>query len=292
MDRVLLVKLTELQQLTPPPRAAALAETVRSNPHNTAAAISLLVALRQSGALRQRRSGAGGIPKAIAQFWDSTEIPPDIASIMQSWPAMNPDWKIHRFNMESAQSYLAAYFALPVLQAFLYVREPAQKADIFRLAWLSREGGVYADADDRCLAPLAKIVPRDAALVFYQEDYGTIGNNFIAAYPMHPVLVNALHLAVTAINRGDTDIVWLSTGPGLLTRAFAEFLAAQIAGPELPTGVIVLDRRELFRTVGVHCAAGYKQTNRHWSNSSFARTQKRGPNGPETSGRIGADGGT
>ena len=28
-------------------------------------------------------------------------------------------------------------------------------------------------------------------------------------------------MAVTAVNRGDQDLIWLSTGPGMLTRAFA-----------------------------------------------------------------------
>jgi mannosyltransferase OCH1-like enzyme len=138
---------------------------------------------------------------------------------------------------------------------------------------LAVAGGVYADADDKCLQPIDSIVPETAELVMYQEDHGTIANNFIAARPGQKVVVRALEMVVAAINRGDNDIVWLATGPGLLTRAFGQFLAPG-AGLEVPPGVVVLDRRELFAAVAIHCAAGYKRTDRHWSNAAFARRRR------------------
>jgi mannosyltransferase OCH1-like enzyme len=147
------------------------------------------------------------------------------------------------------------------------VREPARKADIFRLAVLAAAGGVYADADEKCLQAVDFIVPGMAELVMYQEDHGTLGNNFMAARPGQLVVLRALEMAVTAVNRGDADIVWLATGPGLLTRAFGQVVTTQ---GEL-AGVVVLDRRALFQAVAIHCAAGYKRTDKHWSNTAFAR---------------------
>ena len=76
-------------------------------------------------------------------------------------------------------------------------------------------------ADDRCIAPIATLDPGGRALIVYQEDLGSIGNNFIGARPGHPVIQRALSNGAAAINRGDSDILWLSTGPGLLTRSFA-----------------------------------------------------------------------
>ena len=118
-----------------------------------------------------------------------------------------------------------------MLSAYRHAREPAQRADLFRLAWLFAEGGWYADADDRCIAPLERIAPPGAALVVYQEEYGTIGNNVVGATPGEPVIGAALALAVATLNRGDADIVWFSTGPGLMTRALAQDLAAFAALP-------------------------------------------------------------
>ena len=93
--------------------------------------------------------------------------------------------------------------------------------------------------------------------------------------PRHPLIVLALRLAVNAVNRGDTDMVWLLTGPALLTRAFAQALAAgAIAPAALGSEVLLLRRRELFRAVAIHCAAGYKQTMQHWRNTTFAARGK------------------
>ena len=146
------------------------------------------------------------------------------------------------------------------------------KADLFRLAWLFGEGGVYADADDRCLRPLAAFVPAHADFVLYQEEYGTLGNNFIAVAPFHPVIGLALGLAVTAINRGDDDLLWLATGPGLMTRAVAHTLATSCLLPrEWLARTAVLQRHELAQGVAVHCAAAYKNTRRYWGRAVFAK---------------------
>jgi tetratricopeptide (TPR) repeat protein len=274
LDQDMALALAQLEPLPPAQRAIALRALMRDNPDNTAAAISLVVALRQSGALHYRASGQGGaIPKTITQFWDSETPPRDVVEIMASWAALNLDYTVTRFNDASADAYLATHCPESVRLAYRRVREPAQRADLFRLALLVTEGGVYADADDRCLKPVNAIIPADASLVLYQEDQGTLGNNFMAAAPRHPVLETALRMAVAAMNRGDADIVWLSTGPGLLTRAFGQVLAAN---PALaPTaGTAVLDRRALYQAVGVHCTAGYKNIDRHWSNTAFARRRK------------------
>jgi hypothetical protein len=274
MDGPLLAELAALQEQPPDLRAAGLLTIVRSQPDSTAAAISLMVALRQAGrlALAARCPAADAVlPRCLAQFWDTPAPPADVTALMATWREKNPAIETARFDDAAARTFLRAHLPRPVLTAYLRVREPAQKADIFRLAYLTAQGGIYADADDRCLRPLEDLLEGGPELVLYQEDHGTLGNNFIAARAGHPVLAHALSLAVHAINRGDTDNVWLATGPGLLTRAFAWFLAQRGTDGVLPPGVFVLDRRELFRVIAIHCSAGYKKTERHWSNSAFGR---------------------
>ena len=240
-----------------------------AEPDNTALAVSLLISLRQCGPLRGAPLGEPAIPCVIYQFWDSAEVPPDIERLMRSWQSENPGWQIRRFDDQSAQALLAQSLPPPVLNAFRRAREPAQRADLFRLAVLALNGGVYADSDDRCLRPLEAFLPAGASLVLYQEDLGTVGNNFIAVAPRHAVVLRALEQAVTAINQGDADIVWLATGPALLSRVLAGFLAR---GDTMPPGLFVYDRREAFQAIGMHCAAGYKRTDRHWLESSFRKS--------------------
>lgn len=91
----------------------------------------------------------------------------------------------------------------------------------------------------------------------------------------HPVIGCALDLVVEAINRGDTDILWLSTGPGLLTRAFARVITgSKLSWRRWLTGMAVLHRNALRRAVAIHCHTGHKKTDRYWSNTAFARRRK------------------
>jgi tetratricopeptide (TPR) repeat protein len=270
LDRETLQKLMAMQALPVRETQTALRRAMLENPDSTAAAISLFLAVRQSGA-RAAAVDDAAIPAHLVQYWDAEEPPEDIRAIMAYWPRFNPGYQFTLFNNATARAFLSIHFPPAVRQAYEHVREPAQKADIFRLAYLAVAGGIYADADDRCLAPLDSILPRGRNLVLYQEDHGTLGNNFMAAAPRHPVMIEALTRAVNAINRGDTDNVWLATGPALLTRAAAAVLARTMPDADgLLPGMEILHRRDLFQAVAIHCLAGYKVTTRHWSNSSFA----------------------
>ena len=60
-------------------------------------------------------------------------------------------------------------------------------------------------------------LPPDAEFVGYQEDHGTLSNNFLAVVPNHPVICLALQLASEAVNRRDSDSVWLYTCSGALS---------------------------------------------------------------------------
>jgi tetratricopeptide (TPR) repeat protein len=193
LDRDVLRELQGLNLLPAAARDAGQRGLVRDNPDHTAAAVSLLATMRQTGALGDFAPGDGQrIPPNIAQFWDSADVPADVGALMQSWRDQNPAYQYQLFDDAAAQAFLAKWFPPMVKLAYLRVRQPAQKADIFRLAWLVAQGGVYADADDRCIAPLDALLPEHAGLVLYQEDHGTLGNNFIAAAKGHKIILHAL----------------------------------------------------------------------------------------------------
>ena len=155
---------------------------------------------------------------------------------MQSWRDQHPDWDYQRFDDEKAREFLSSRHPSGVLSAYQRAAQPAQKAEVFRLAYLAAEGGFYAEPDDRSLASLESIVPAHARLVVFQEQYGAIASNFLGAVPGEPMIVKALDLAVQALNRGDHDVPWFSTGPGLLTRVFAQVHADGEASEGLAGG--------------------------------------------------------
>jgi tetratricopeptide (TPR) repeat protein len=242
-------------------------------PDYTPAAILTLITLRQAGDFNRiaqvSPTRLSPIPSQIVQFWDRSP-PEDILELMASWQRFNPGYSWTCYNDEQAQTFLKDEFGDEVVQAYCRAHVPAQKADLFRLAHLTARGGVYVDADDRCLTPISDFIDPQTTLVVYQENYGSIGNNFIAASPEHPVIVRALQMAVAALNRGDSDLVWLSTGPGLLTRAFALEWANQRLG-SLLRRTQVMNLGEMQSVVGIHCPVRYKSTALHWSRSTFGR---------------------
>jgi tetratricopeptide (TPR) repeat protein len=263
LDQQLLARLKETYALPTENRIDALKVLVRDNPDSTASAILLIVAMRQVGLFRRPPICPPGkapnrIPKRIVQYWHSGTPPHDVQDIMASWRQKHPDYEHVLFDDATAVNFLLTHAPQPALQAFRRCASPAHRADILRLACLASEGGFFVDADDRSLAPLETLVQGSTNLVGYQESYGTIGVNFIGAAPGHPVITYALDCAVTAINRGDHDIAWLCTGPGLLTRAFAKTITVGNSSDWLRSSV-VLELHELQRAVGIYCPALYKR---------------------------------
>jgi tetratricopeptide (TPR) repeat protein len=252
-------------------RIERLKAAIQENPNSTAAALQITIELRRNGYLRSitpRESTPNvSIPRTIVQYWDQRPDE-DLVALMGAWQTSNADFNWRCFDRVQALGFLERRFPKSVVQAYRRAREPAQKADLFRLAYLTACGGVYADADDRCDTPLHTFMGSDATLVAHQDNLGSIGNNFLAATAEHPVMHRALSLAVEAINRGDQDLAWLSTGPGLLTRAFAlEWASRSETGWFARAQIMSLG--EIQRVMGIHCLARYKKTDRHWKRSSF-----------------------
>ena len=286
VDRAATEAVAEALAAEPQRRVGRLLALIRAAPNHTPAAIALLLTLREAAKLAPPGQDARSpsIPATIVQYWNEAVPPRDIAALMESWRECNPGWRYLRFDDFSARAFLKAHCRPEVLQAYLRAREPAMKADLFRLAYLFAEGGCYADADDRCLRPLGELVPAQARFIAWQEEFGTLGNNFIAAVPLHPLLGLALNLAVEAVNRGDDDIVWLCTGPGLMTRAFAQSLASSSLLPEgWLESMAILDRAELERVVAIHCLTSYRNSRRNWHRATFGQ-----PRPAEISAQIAA----
>ena len=193
LDGTQLEALRHVRLLPPNQQISPLREIVMQNPDYTPASMMLLIALRQAGKLvhapeRPPNGVFEHIPRCIVQYWNDAEPPPEIGDLMGSWKQANPDFDYVRLDEKTAQIFLEAHGMHDALSAYRRAREPAQQADLIRLAYLAVKGGVYADADDRCIAAVGAFVPPDATFVAYQEDYGTLGNNFLAVVPDHPVI--------------------------------------------------------------------------------------------------------
>jgi tetratricopeptide (TPR) repeat protein len=280
LDRGAVRELAEVRSSAPPDHVPGFIALVRRRPNHIPAALALLVALRDGGAFNRRclRGVHPPMPQRITQFWDAEAPPDDLLAVSRSWRAQNPDHHHVLFNDRSARTYLEQHFPPAVAIAYRRCRDPTTKADLLRLAVLCHWGGIWADMDDRCLAPVSDVVPAWARACFWQERSGFLCNNFIAAVPGHPILLRALTTAVTAINRGDRDKVWMLTGPGLLSRAFAVELAqAGDAWSAWLDQVSVLDEFAVGPYLAFHCRTSHKRRGQHWTKTAFGQS----PSGPK-----------
>jgi tetratricopeptide (TPR) repeat protein len=280
IDRGAVTELVAVRSSGPAQQVPGFLAVIRRRPDHIPAAMALLVALRDGGAFTRPRTPnrengiRPAIPRRITQFWDAEAPPDDLLAISRSWCERNPHHRHVLFNERTARRYLEQHFPPAVAVAYRRSRDPTTKADLLRLAVLCHWGGVWADMDDRCHAPVSDVVPAWARACFWQERGGFLCNNFIAAVPGHPILRRALTTAVTAINRGDRDKVWMLTGPGLLSRAFAVEMAQ--AGDGWSTWldqVHVLDEFEVYPVFAFHCRTSHKRLGQHWTKTAFALSQ-------------------
>lgn len=244
----------------------ALKSKVRQEPHTTFLA-SHLISWIERDALS--RSGAQGdpqerrIPRQIYQFWDAPEPPRQVEIMMQSW-ADCPGHTYTRFSHQSALRLFREEFGPSWVRAFCMSNKPAEQADFLRLCLLARKGGIWCDADDLLVGDLDSLIPADAGVVLYREPLAnTIENNFIAARPKQPILVYAAGLARDALLARSSESVWGKTGPGLLTRAVGQYLAA--ADPAAMAELCLHEQIRIWRDISTHNHVFYKTTSRHWS---------------------------
>jgi tetratricopeptide (TPR) repeat protein len=281
IDRGAIAEVAAARKLDSAAELQRLLALVRKRPDHVPTAFGLLSALRRAGLLDRdsaelgQAEAASAIPKKIGQFWDEPELSEELLDLAASWRANNEDHHYYLFNADTARNYLRQHYPRAVTVAYRRCGDPETQADLFRLAFLLREGGVWADMDDRCLKPLSAFIPAGAQACFWQEAPGSIGNNFIAVVPGHTILRRALVTAVNAINRGDRDTVWMLTGPGLLSRAFSLDLAE--AGDQWKARldrITILDQYDITPNVAIGCRTAHKRLGKHWSKTAFEGSGK------------------
>jgi hypothetical protein len=226
---------------------------------------------------------------AILQFWDQPEPPADVLASMESWRRAGPP--IQRFSDAQATDWVRTRGDDGLLDAYLHCHHPAMRSDLFRLAWLLQNGGLYVDADDAfigdallpgfeggmVLLPLAQygdaIVPVQDGL--HASAAGEYCGYFVNNAPLfaragHPVLKAALYTAVTHLRdckaRGVRGDIHEHTGPSNLNRAVVEYLAACLKDGRTPDLAVRLE----WPWLRAFQPMDYKQGARNWrSGASF-----------------------
>lgn len=182
--------------------------------------------------------GVHGVP--IFQYWHSREIPGYISELMQSFSRHNPEFSHRVFDQSAADRLIAAHFGARELACFRACAVRAMQADYFRYCALLSYGGIYADADSRCVGSLrgmfqaagsAQIFRTGKSFVLDGVEVEVVTNHLLVfTQPRHPLLELVLSIATSQIERrvGDEPAdgqaglvpgkaIWHVTSPGVWT---------------------------------------------------------------------------
>lgn len=152
----------------------------------------------------RRLAGGDVIPRQIWQTFSRDKLPSGIAKAAQSWIDLNPTFRYARFNDTEVREYVERHYSAREVAALVAAPSGAHRADLWRYLVVAREGGVYADVDSVCDAPIDDwLRPSDAGLVVALNGPPRFDASqwAFAAPPGHPVLIEAASIATDNLLR-------------------------------------------------------------------------------------------
>lgn len=177
------------------------------------------------------------LPRVLSQTWKTARLPPRAEALRADWMRLNPGLEARLYDDAAARALLAEV-APHHLPAYDAMPHGVMRADVFRLAVLWRDGGIYADIDMQPLRPLPDDLfarPCSVSIEAHltrarQRELGyrrpvQIANCILAARPGHPLmqaaLTRAFDLFAAEPDAGRARIEDI-TGPRMLTRLLQE----------------------------------------------------------------------
>jgi len=233
------------------------------------------------------------IPRRIVQTVKSRSVPKRLAHLVYKIRDMNPEYDHVFFDDDEATAFIASLKNEGLQNAYNKLTKGAMKADLFRLAYLAVNGGLYFDVDIRGKQPIPLKCNDEYVSGLGCKNRADGKNsclhqwNIISA-PKHPFVVQALERAVHNIETDHADILPYSpegylgglAGPAVLNVAaktvarVRDWKPGQHVIPGLNTTYTILDGDYLGGTIdhcNLHCYPEYVQDMakvgmKHWSN--------------------------
>lgn len=170
---------------------------------------------------------AWGIPRIIHQTWHSTEVDEDKGD-PKSWRRLNPGWEYRFWTDAALLDFMQRHFPdyVDIYQSY---PRAVQRIDLARYCLLKHFGGLYADIDTRCLAPVEPLAgcprvvlceePPERQEPARRRGLGSLlFNGCMASPPGHALWDDVLELCRRMSPFRDGDVLE-TTGPLVLTAA-------------------------------------------------------------------------
>ncbi|MBN8293829.1 tetratricopeptide repeat protein [Rhodobacter sp. NTK016B] len=190
------------------------------------------------------------IPPRVAHYWEGPRSSA-VERSLAAWGALYPQ---RLFDAKSARDWLATNTALAPL--FDRLPDPATRADLFRLALLTTEGGIFVDLDEYPRADIADWLDHARLVMVIEEGHATIANNFLAAEPGLPFFATLRDRVAASLHATDTPYPWWHSGPAQITQD-----AAKIAGAP---GIRFLTQPDYETRIATNLPFPHKRSAAHW----------------------------
>lgn len=95
------------------------------------------------------------VAKNILQTYKHSKLPKYIKNNLIK---LNPEWNYNFYDDNQVKNFLKKEYPSIVLEKFNSFTKGAHKADLFRVCWLYKHGGVYIDVDVEFFEPLNNLI--------------------------------------------------------------------------------------------------------------------------------------
>lgn len=173
------------------------------------------------------------IPRVIHQTWKSRDVPGQWRDYHDSWRKHHPDWEVRIWTDDDNRNLIATHYPW-FLETYDGFSRNIHRVDAAKYFILYTHGGVYADMDCECLAPIDDLV-RDGGAVFGRTADGVIECAFMASAPQHPVW----HEVFAAIQHPSPIARLIRSLPSFLAdRGFDAASVLFLTGPQMMRRVV------------------------------------------------------
>jgi len=143
------------------------------------------------------------IPHIIMQTYKSINSVPEL--VFDNIKNQNPDWEYNFLDDKEIEKFLKKEYPPQILQKFNSFSHGAHRADLFRLCWLYKKGGVYVDIDTQLLKPLNQIIKDKKLIIPITDVDGSrkrLLNCFMVSKKGNPLILECIK-SVMKINNKD-----------------------------------------------------------------------------------------
>ena len=135
------------------------------------------------------------IPKKLYQTHKSYDLSDDLKRLIGNTIKVNSDFEYTFMDNDECLKFIQTHFDDKFVQMYTSLPLDIMRADVWRVAVIYINGGVYCDTDVYFQKNISELIQNEELIIFTEES-GGVSNFFFAAKPKHPALKAVLDLFV------------------------------------------------------------------------------------------------